>query len=83
MTVRAEPNPFVGIPCVKCGVPALRLEWRLQARPIGTFSLSGAQLKVSAHSHPYCVCDNCHAECAGKTTDLTKGGETNGTDHDA
>jgi hypothetical protein len=59
-------SPFAGIPCRKCGVPALRLEKRLEARPIGSFSIAGAQTKVSALEWPWCVCDSCGAESRGK-----------------
>lgn len=63
-------NPFTGVLCVRCGVAALTLVWKLEARPLGTFSLAGVQLKVSAREWPYCVCDptlgGCGAECRGK-----------------
>lgn len=66
----ADKNPFEGIPCRKCGAKELRLEWRntLTAKPLGTHSLSGSQLKVSATagSWPWCVCGACGAESKGK-----------------
>jgi hypothetical protein len=54
-------------PCRDCG-PAgkLRIVHRLVARPIGTFSLAGAQMKVSAYWWPWMVCDNCGGESKGK-----------------
>ena len=64
------PNPFDGIPCRDCGEPALRMEWRprLAAKPIGSFSVAGMQFKVPVTEQlwPWCVCDNCKAECEGK-----------------
>lgn len=63
-----RPNPFAGIPCRDCGEPRLKLVWKLEVRPLGTFSLAGAQLKASAREHPYCVCEGCGAESRGRTT---------------
>lgn len=64
------PNPLAGVPCVKCGALALRVEARdeLVARPIGTYSLAGAQLKTSVveRSWPWAVCDGCGGESRGK-----------------
>jgi hypothetical protein len=45
---------------------ALRLVWKLEAKPVGSYSLAGAQMKFSANEHPWCVCDSCGAECKGK-----------------
>lgn len=67
-------NPFHGLPCGECGYPALvlemRAETRLTARPLGSHSLAGAQLKVSAVaasvSWPWCVCRHCGRESRGK-----------------
>lgn len=64
------PSPFAGIPCRECGHAELRLEMRprLISRPLGTWSLSGAQIKTSAREiqWPWCVCDHCGAESEGK-----------------
>jgi hypothetical protein len=63
-------NPFVGIPCRDCGQATLRLEYRkeLVAKPLGTWSLAGAQMKTAAveGEWPWCVCDNCGGESRGK-----------------
>lgn len=66
MDPEATENPFRDFRCAKCGAKALRLEWRLKAKPIGTFSLSGNTMKVSAIKWPWCVCDSCGAESEGK-----------------
>jgi hypothetical protein len=55
--------------CRPCGHP-LRIELReeIAAKPLGTFSLAGAQMKVSANrvEWPWAVCDNCGRECKGR-----------------
>lgn len=67
-TFRIREGP-IGAPCVKCCVAALRVEYRLEleARELGTHSLSGSHMKVSAHGAkwPYVVCDNCGEESRG------------------
>lgn len=56
-----------GLWCKYCGPDApLRIEYRLVAKPIGTFSLSGVQAKVSAVEWPFAVCDSCGRESRGK-----------------
>jgi len=45
--------------CRHCGHVGVRIEWRLEAKPLGTFSLAGVQTKVSATEHPYAVCEGC------------------------
>lgn len=52
-------------PCPACGEVALRIETRLEARPIGSFSLAGAQLKSSAKEVPWLVCGACGVEAKG------------------
>lgn len=52
-------------PCPSCGEKTLRIEARLAAKPIGDFSLAGAQMKVSAVEVPWLVCDNCGVEVEG------------------
>lgn len=54
------------IACTKCGSRLLRIEIRLEAKPIGTWSLSGNQMKTVAEEWPYMVCDGCGSECRGK-----------------
>lgn len=52
------------VPCPRCGELTLRLETRLEARPLGTWSLAGAQPKTSVVEWPYAVCvtDDCDFE---------------------
>lgn len=53
--------------CSKCGTDgSLRIEYRLRVKPIGTWALAGAQMKVTATRWPYMVCDACGARSAGK-----------------
>lgn len=52
------------VPCPRCQNTTLVVEDRLEARPLGTWSLSGAQLKTSAVAWPYAVC---HTEGCGFT----------------
>lgn len=45
------------LPCPRCGtVGALKLSTVLRARPLGTWSLAGLQLKTSAVNVPALVC---------------------------
>lgn len=56
-----------GVQCTACGVIGqLRIESRLEAKPLGTWSLSGVQEKRVLESWPWMVCDACLAECKGK-----------------
>src|SRR5580693_4085319 len=60
--------------CKHCGPGfALRIEMReeLQAKPLGSFSLAGNQLKFSTikHDWPWAVCDNCKRESRGTLGD--------------
>lgn len=47
------------MPCPKCGELGMTLTWQLTARPLGTFSLSGSQLKFSATEIPVIYCPHC------------------------
>ena len=53
-------------PCPSCGVKGLRIEYRLTAKPLGSFSLAGAQMKVSAVRVPWLICGTCGVEAEGK-----------------
>lgn len=58
-------------PCPQCGeVGKLRIEYRdkLVAKPLGSFSLAGAQMKVSARrvQAPFLCCDACGLALEGK-----------------
>jgi hypothetical protein len=62
---------FAHVPCVRCGaLGSLVLFQRLEALPLATWSLAGAQLKTSARPWPYVRCDatrgGCGAECRGR-----------------
>lgn len=52
--------------CPACGHEGMRIEWRLKARPLGSFSLAGSQMKVSATETPYLICDGCDIEAEGE-----------------
>jgi uncharacterized paraquat-inducible protein A len=55
--------------CPRCGVKALRIEMRLTAKRIGSFSLAGAQMKVVATEVPWLVCGVCGIEAEGTRED--------------
>lgn len=44
------------VPCPRCDNRTLTLEEKLEARPLGTWSLAGRQVKTSAVWWPYAVC---------------------------
>lgn len=53
-------------PCPKCTrVGKLRIEMKLVAKPLGTFSLAGSNLKFSANEIPVLYCDGCGLELEG------------------
>lgn len=55
--------------CKHCGPEfPLRVEWRLEAKPLGTWSLAGAQMKIVAANTPFAICDSCGRECQGELT---------------
>lgn len=51
--------------CPACGGEKLILGERFVARPIGSFSLAGAQVKVSANKIVLLWCDRCPLELVG------------------
>lgn len=51
-----DPSTWV---CRHCGHTGIRIEMRLEAKPLGSFSLAGAQTKFSVREHPYAVCEEC------------------------
>lgn len=54
-------------PCPWCTEQGgLEICLRLKAKPIGSFSLAGAQVKVSATSTPVLCCSRCKWELDGK-----------------
>ena len=53
-------------PCPACHEPRLRVEWRMAAKPFGSQSLPGVQLKTTATETPWIVCGSCGAEAQGR-----------------
>ncbi|HTF53633.1 MAG TPA: hypothetical protein VK735_39825 [Pseudonocardia sp.] len=53
-------------PCPRCSSLTLTIQWRLEAVPLGQFSLSGNTMKVSAYEWPYIICTTCGIECRGE-----------------
>jgi hypothetical protein len=54
-------------PCPNCGMPGtLSITMKFIARPLGTFSLSGQQMKVAAEERPVLGCSNCPYEVVGR-----------------
>jgi hypothetical protein len=65
----AETVPSIeSSPCPACGAPpgCLRVEDVLVAQPLGTFSLAGNQMKVSARTCPKLTCTQCRLELIGR-----------------
>lgn len=52
--------------CPACQEHSLVIEWRLTAKPVGSFSLSGLQMKFSATHQPWIRCTSCGIEAKGK-----------------
>lgn len=55
-------------PCPACGSSTLAIQDKLVAKPLGTSSLAGAQLKVSAYRVPFISCTTCEWELEGRYT---------------
>jgi hypothetical protein len=55
-------------PCPECDAapPVLKLTMPLVANPIGTFSVSGRQMKVTARTRPQITCSACGAQWTGE-----------------
>jgi hypothetical protein len=56
-------------PCPWCGNRTLHIGEELRAKPIGSYSLSGTQMKVSAYTFPILVCHACGLEVEGRYED--------------
>lgn len=54
------------VPCPACGQQTLVIEMRLEAKPHGTYSLAGQQMKIAATEWPWIKCTNCQIEARGK-----------------
>ena len=52
-------------PCPLCGATTLSLTERLIPRPMGQWSLSGMQTRVSATAHPHLSCLSCGMSVTG------------------
>lgn len=55
-----------GVSCRYCGHPRVRVEERLEAAPLGTYSIAGVQTKVVARRWPFAVCEGCGHESRGE-----------------
>lgn len=51
--------------CPQCGNTGFRVEFVLVAKPLGTFSLAGAQMKTSAVRAPKIICGLTEASGCG------------------
>lgn len=60
-------------PCPQCKAtgPTLRVEFRLVAKPVGTYSVAGAQDKVVAQTRPVLLCGACDLNIVGEVVDGT------------
>lgn len=56
------------VACPACGHEGMKVKWKLVAKPVGTFSLAGRQMKFSACEAPVLYCPNgeCGVEATGK-----------------
>jgi predicted RNA-binding Zn-ribbon protein involved in translation (DUF1610 family) len=52
-------------PCPVCGSQTLTLSQKLVARPLGEWSLAGAQLKLSVVDRPHLSCSSCGMSVTG------------------
>jgi len=58
-------NTIEETPCPSCGEKTLRIEFKMTIKPIGTFSLAGAQMKFSSRMVPWLICGNCGIKAEG------------------
>ncbi len=63
MADKVEETPCPG--CKQVGTLVLIPE-KLVAKPLGTWSLSGAQMKTSAYVAPVIECGNCNWQAVGR-----------------
>lgn len=61
-----EGTKHVPVTCPDCSLDTVCLTLLLTPKPLGTFSLSGQQFKVSAVETPYLSCWNCGWKLAGQ-----------------
>jgi len=62
-----QPAKLSGTPCPSCGEMALTIEYRLEVKELGTWSLAGTQPKVAARSWPWLKCMNCGLDARAKS----------------
>lgn len=56
--------------CPQCDfIGGLHIEQKLVAKALGTWSLSGSQLKTPAQMHPFLECTNCDLSLQGNYAD--------------
>lgn len=53
-------------PCPACGEKKLAITMRVRVKPLGTFSLPGAQLKFPGIRWPYLMCEGCGVSAPAK-----------------
>lgn len=70
-----EGFPLDGALCKRCGSTDFRVVMKLVARPLGSFSLSGNQMKFSAYKWPFAVCQGCGYETEGELVSDQEVGE--------
>jgi hypothetical protein len=61
VAITATAQQLAEIPCLVCGSGPLEAEYRLVAKPPGTYSLAGVQPKVAATERLFVVCRACEA----------------------
>jgi hypothetical protein len=69
--VSDQPQPqtqtFPDIDRLCCGVTGpVTVTYKLTVKPLGSYSLSGGQLKASAYWWPWARCENCGHESEGR-----------------
>ncbi len=73
--MRLRPLPAGYGASIAARAAPLRIEERIEAKPLGTFSLAGAQMKLSGYRWPYAVCDRCGRESRGKLASASEAGD--------
>lgn len=71
LNAEQPPNPTGEPRCPQCGAgpDAVSLTVRLWAQPLGSFSLAGQQMKVSARERPVFSCTACDLCLVGEFED--------------
>ena len=52
--------------CPACSQVSLEIVERFEAKPVGTWSLAGMQMKMTGTMWPWLVCRSCGVEARGK-----------------